>query len=127
MIIITKKVHRGRLAAGCLVLVLAIGVVGAGLGLVRDIRETQAVSVVHQGTKGVRSNETRIAFLEGFGWVVGPAAGEPGVPAEGLRREEGQTLYLRSVQLSRAPGGDLGQHPGLPQGSHRRGGILQSG
>ena len=74
MIIITKKVHRGRLAAGCLVLVLAIGVVGAGLGLVRDIRETQAVSVVHQGTKGVRSNETRIAFLEGFGWVVGPEA-----------------------------------------------------
>lgn len=74
MIIITKKVRRGRLAAGCLILVLAIGVVGAGLGLVRDIRETQAVSVVHQGAKGVRNNETRIAFLEGFGWVVGPEA-----------------------------------------------------
>lgn len=105
MIIITKKVRRGRLAAGCLILVLAIGVVGAGLGLVRDIRETQAVSVVHQGAKGVRNNETRIAFLEGFGWVVGPEAAsveEVQIPDtfdssydEYLALQESQGFHLR--------------------------------
>lgn len=75
MIIITKKISRGRLLAGCLALVLTVGVVGAGVGLVRNIREVQTVSAApHQGTKGVKSNEQRIAFLEDLGWIVGTEA-----------------------------------------------------
>ena len=46
MIIITKKVHRGRLAAGCLVLVLAIGVVGGlftGIVIIGGIQSIASV------------------------------------------------------------------------------------
>ena len=56
MIIITKKIHRARLVAGFIMLVLTIGFVGAGLGLVRDIRETEALSVTQMDAKGVKTN-----------------------------------------------------------------------
>lgn len=128
MIIITKKVHRGRLAAGCLILFLAIGVVGAGLGLVRDIRETQALSVVHQGTKGVRNNETRIAFLEGFGWVVGEDAAsveEVQIPEtfdasydEYLALQESQGFQLKDYAGKKVKRYtyEVHNYPGLQQG-----------
>lgn len=44
MIIITKKLHPRRLVAGCALFALALGVLGAGLGLVRDIQSAAAVA-----------------------------------------------------------------------------------
>ena len=78
MIIITKKLHPRRLVAGCALFALALGVLGAGLGLVRDIQSAAAVADLQVDPRGIKTNADRVAFLEGYGWIVSqePAAVE---------------------------------------------------
>ena len=70
MIIITKKLHPRRLVAGCALFALALGVLGAGLGLVRDIQSAAAVADLQVDPRGIKTNADRVAFLEGYGWIV---------------------------------------------------------
>ena len=50
MFIITKKVHRGRLAVSAILLVLTIAVLGAGLGLTQNIQAAEGADrLVHHG------------------------------------------------------------------------------
>lgn len=66
MIIITKKLHPRRLVAGCALFALALGVLGAGLGLVRDIQSAAAVADLQVDPRGIKTNADRVAFLEGL-------------------------------------------------------------
>ena len=132
MIIITKKLHPRRLVAGCALFALALGVLGAGLGLVRDIQSAAAVADLQVDPRGIKTNADRVAFLEGYGWIVSqePAAVEdirlpdtfdasydeylslqeiPGLRPVPVRRQNRQTLYLSGLQLPRFTGKYLGQ------------------
>ena len=127
MIIITKKLHPRRLVAGCALFALALGVLGAGLGLVRDIQSAAAVADLQVDPRGIKTNADRVAFLEGYGWIVSqePAAVEDiRLPdtfdasydeylslqkSQGFDRQNRQTLYLSGLQLPRFTGKYLGQ------------------
>ena len=60
MIIITKKLHPRRLVAGCALFALALGVLGAGLGLVRDIQSAAAVADLQVDPRGIKTNADRV-------------------------------------------------------------------
>ena len=70
MFIYTAKVHRGRLLLGVLALIVACGLFTAVAGF-HSLWETQAVAA-QTDTKGIKTNEDRIAYLESFGWTVNP-------------------------------------------------------
>lgn len=109
MIIITKKLHPRRLVAGCALFALALGVLGAGLGLVRDIQSAAAVADLQVDPRGIKTNADRVAFLEGLRLDRLPGAcrrrGHP--PPGHLRR------LLRRVPVPpEIPGFDLSQYAG---------------
>lgn len=109
MIIITKKIHRARLVAGFVMLALTIGFVGAGLGLARDIQRTEVLSVPQENTKGIKSNEDRIAFLESLGWMV---AEEAASMEDVLIPETFDASYDEYLALQESQGFDLTAYAG---------------
>ena len=87
MIIITKKLHPRRLVAGCALFALALGVLGAGLGLVRDIQSAAAVADLQVDPRGIKTNADRVAFLRATADRLPGACRRRGHPPPGhLRR-----------------------------------------
>lgn len=109
MIIITKKLRPRRLVAGCALCLLALGVLGAGLGLVRDIQTAQVVAEVGVDPRNVKSNADRIAYLEAHGWIVGQDA----VSVEDIRLPDTfDVSYADYLTLQSDQGFDLTQYAG---------------
>lgn len=73
MLIIAKKVHLARLAAGIAALTLLLGFAGAGVSLAQHIHIVETSSILaptQVSQKSVKQNEDRVAYLEHRGWVV---------------------------------------------------------
>lgn len=105
MFIFTAKVNRRRIALGAAAAILLCGAVAAaGLFLGRG----EAVSTA-TGPKGVRTNEDRVAYLQGFGWEVSP---EPLSVEELAIPKEFDETYTQYLELQSGQGFDLTQYSG---------------
>ena len=108
MFILTARLPRRKLAAGvaaaalvcCAALTLPPGG-GAG--------PASAVSAALPSPKGIKTNEDRVAFLEGYGWQV---AEEPLAVEELLIPEEMDESYDSYLSLQAGQGFDLEQCAG---------------
>ena len=109
MIIITKKLHPRRLVAGCALFALALGVLGAGLGLVRDIQSAAAVADLQVDPRGIKTNADRVAFLEGYGWIVSQ---EPAAVEDIRLPDTFDASYDEYLSLQKSQGFDLSQYAG---------------
>ena len=69
MFIWTAKLHRGRLLAGAVALVVLCGA-AALVGGALSARGVDAVSTTPASPKGIKTNEDRVAYLESYGWQV---------------------------------------------------------
>ena len=102
MFIITTKIRIRRLAAAGLLLVLTLGLFGAGLDLSQDIQAASAFiqSQTRPDPTGIRSNADRIAYLEGYGWITGgePAAAEDILLPESFGEDYADYLALQTSQ-----------------------------
>ena len=109
MIIITQKLHPRRLVAGCALFALALGVLGAGLGLVRDIQSAAAVADLQVDPRGIKTNADRVAFLEGYGWIVSQ---EPAAVEDIRLPDTFDASYDEYLSLQKSQGFDLSQYAG---------------
>ena len=109
MFIITKKVPRRRLTAAAFLFLLTLGLFGAGLDLSGDMQVASTVPYTQPDPTGIRSNDDRIAYLEGFGWITGaePAAVEEILLPETFGKDYKDYLNLQSEQ-----GFDLQEYAG---------------
>lgn len=103
MFIFTAKVNRRRILVGAAAVVLLCGVFVAAGGLLSG--RGAAVSTA-AGSKGVRSNEDRVAYLEGYGWIVNP---QPVAVEELIIPQEFDDTYTQYLQLQSDQGFDLTQ------------------
>ncbi|MBR2491130.1 MAG: DUF4830 domain-containing protein [Ruminiclostridium sp.] len=100
MFIITKKIPRRRLTAALFLFLLTLGLFGAGLELSHDIRAASVSLPSQPDPTGIRSNQDRIDYLEGFGWITGedPAAVEEILLPESFGKDYRDYLNLQSEQ-----------------------------
>lgn len=107
MFIFTAKFRPERVALGVLAVAL---VCTAALGA-RALfgGHTAAVSDNLPSPKGVKTAEDRVAYLEGYGWVVDP---EPIAVEELLIPEEFDASYDRYLELQSSQGFDLTRYTG---------------
>ena len=70
MIIITKKLHPRRLAAGCLLGACAVILLGAAFGVVEAVPAAPVSSVAAADGSDIRTNADRVAYLESLGWLT---------------------------------------------------------
>lgn len=106
MFIFTAKLSRGRIIACAVAAVLLCGVVVTVAGLMNG-RGAAASSTV--SPKGVKTNEDRVAYLEGLGWSV---SGDPASVEELLIPEEFDETYSQYLALQTGQGFDLTQFCG---------------
>ncbi len=71
MLIVAKKIHPVRILAVVAFLTIAAGFTIGGFGLARNIQRAEAVANMAVSPKNIKTNEDRIAYLEGYGWLVG--------------------------------------------------------
>ena len=100
MFIITKKVPRRKLTAALFLFLLTLGLFGAGLDLSGDIQAASAALQTLPDPTGIRTNDDRVAYLEGFGWITGaePAAVEELLLPKSFGKDYGDYLDLQSEQ-----------------------------
>lgn len=108
MFIITKTIHRGRLAVSALLLVLTLTAAGSGLALARDIQAAAPTDPLPSPT-GIRTNEDRIAYLQALGWEVGP---EPAAVEDVLIPETFDDSYEDYLALQADMGFSLPDYAG---------------
>lgn len=109
MFIITTKVRRRRLTAGLFLFLLTLGLFGAGLDLSQDIRAASAPLPARPSPTGIRTNQDRIAYLEGYGWITGA---EPAAVEEIQLPETFGTDYRDYLNLQSEQGFDLQAYGG---------------
>ncbi len=107
MFIVTAKVRKGKIALGvlgvavvCAVVVTVTGWLGSGA--------TPASATV-PSPKGVKTAEDRVAYLEGYGWLVKET---PIAVEELLIPEEFDASYDEYLALQAAQGFDLSKYQG---------------
>lgn len=74
MFIVTARIPKRQLLAAGAALLCCCAAVLVGLFCVRGLRAVSAASAVSAEVKGLRDNDSRVAYLEGLGWEV---SGEP--------------------------------------------------
>lgn len=110
MLIVTAKVPRRGLRWGglaCALLLCACALLPPAWELLPAVRPASAQSV--PSPKGVRSNEDRVSYLEGWGWQV---SGEPIATEELLIPDEMDESYQDYLALQREQGFDLTAYAG---------------
>lgn len=106
MFIVTAKVRKGRIAAVAAAAVVVCGALMAAGGLL-GARGAEAAAVA--GTKGIRTNEDRVAYLESWGWTV---SDQPIAVEELIVPEEFDETYQDYLDLQTAQGFDLSKYCG---------------
>lgn len=106
MFIVTTKIRRGRLALGA----LGIAVVcAAAVALTSFLGTSTPASAVTPNPKGVKTAEDRVAYLEGYGWLVNP---EPIAVEEVYIPDEFDETYTEYLALQASQGFDLTKYRG---------------
>lgn len=109
MFIITKKVRWRQTAAVAFLLVLTLGLYGAGVTLTESIQTASAVIQSPADPTGIRSNSDRIAYLESYGWITGE---EPAAVEEILLPETFDDSYREYLDLQAGQGFQLEEYAG---------------
>ncbi len=107
MFIVTAKIRRGRLALGALGVAVACAAAVVLAGLLGS--STAAASTNRPSPKGVKTAEDRVAYLEGYGWLVNP---EPIAVEELLIPKEFDETYNEYLELQTSQGFDLTKYQG---------------
>ena len=107
MFIFTAKVKRGKLTLG----LLGVAVVCAAAVLVTGLfgNRSTAASASLPSPKGVKTAEDRVAYLEGYGWLVDP---QPIAVEELLIPKEFDETYQEYLKLQSDQGFDLTKYCG---------------
>ena len=108
MFIWTAKLHRGRLLAGAVALVVLCGA-AALVGGALSARGVDAVSTTPASPKGIKTNEDRVAYLQSYGWEV---SAEPLATEELLIPKEMDASYDDYLALQSGQGFDLSKYAG---------------
>ena len=108
MFIWTAKLHRGRLLAGAVALVVLCGA-AALVGGALSARGVDAVSTTPASPKGIKTNEDRVAYLESYGWVVDQ---QPVSVEELIIPEQLDDSYSQYIELQASQGFDLTDYQG---------------
>jgi len=104
----TAKLHRGRLLAGAVALVVLCGA-AALVGGALSARGVDAVSTTPASPKGIKTNEDRVAYLESYGWQV---SADPIAVEELLIPDEFDETYDQYLALQSEQGFDLTKYQG---------------
>ena len=107
MFIFTAKVKRGKVALGVLGVAVVCAAAVAVTGLLGN--RTAAASANLPSPKGVKTAEDRVAYLEGYGWLVDP---EPIAVEELLIPQEFDETYQDYLALQSSQGFDLSKYCG---------------
>lgn len=105
MIIVTARVPKKRLLAGGIATLCCCAVVAAVLVLTLGGRAVTASAEV----KNIRTNDDRLAYLNGLGWQVSP---QPIATEELLIPQELDDSYAAYLKLQTDQGFDLGRYRG---------------
>lgn len=105
MIIVTARVPKRRLLAGGIATLCCCAVVAAALALTLGGRAVTASAEV----KNIRTNDDRLAYLNGLGWQVSP---QPIATEELLIPEELDDSYTAYLKLQTDQGFDLARYRG---------------
>lgn len=107
MVIWTAKVTKRSIALA----LVAAGAVLCGIILLVGVLTNRDVDVASMNlqTKGISDNDSRIAFLTGFGWDVGS---EPLESQEVLIPKEWDDVFTQYNDMQKAQGFDLAKHKG---------------
>ena len=108
MFIWTAKLHRGRLLAGAVALVVLCGA-AALVGGALSARGVDAVSTTPASPKGIKTNEDRVAYLESYGWAV---SAQPIAVEELIIPEAFDETYSQYLELQAGQGFDLTDYCG---------------
>ena len=108
MFIWTAKLHRGRLLAGAVALVVLCGA-AALVGGALSARGVDRVSTTPASPKGIKTNEDRVAYLESYGWQV---SADPIAVEELLIPDEFDETYDQYLALQSEQGFDLTKYQG---------------
>ena len=108
MFIWTAKLHRGRLLAGAVALVVLCGA-AALVGGALSARGVDAVSTTPASPKGIKTNEDRVAYLQSYGWEV---SAEPLATEELFIPKEMDASYDDYLALQSGQGFDLSKYAG---------------
>ncbi len=106
MFIFTAKVNRGKITLG---LLGAAAVFAVLLLTIHPTGPSTAASASVPNPKGIKTAEDRIAYLEGYGWLV---AAEPLCVEELLIPEEFDESYGNYLNLQAEQGFDLTKYRG---------------
>lgn len=109
MIIITKKLHPRRLAAGCLLGACAVILLGAAFGLVQKVPSTPVSTVASADGSDIRTNADRIVYLESLGWLT---AAQPAAEESLTLPDQFGDAYQDYLTLQRSQGFDLEKYAG---------------
>ena len=101
MIIITKKLHPRRLAAGCLLGACAVILLGAAFGVVEAVPAADG--------SDIRTNADRVAYLESLGWLT---AAQPSAEEALTLPTKFDEAYQAYLTLQRSQGFDLEKYAG---------------
>ncbi len=107
MFIWTAKIKPGKVAAGALC--AAVVCAAALLAVTLFQSRTAAASAGAPSPKGVKTAEDRVAYLEGYGWLVDP---QPIAVEELLIPETFDETYQDYLDLQAAQGFDLTKYQG---------------
>ena len=108
MFIWTAKLHRGRLLAGAVALVVLCGA-AALVGGALSARGVDAVSTTPASPKGIKTNEDRVAYLESLGWLT---AAQPSAEEALTLPTKFDEAYQAYLTLQRSQGFDLEKYAG---------------
>ena len=109
MIIITKKLHPRRLAAGCLLGACAVILLGAAVGVVEAVPAAPVSSVAAADGSDIRTNADRVAYLESLGWLT---AAQPSAEEALTLPTKFDEAYQAYLTLQRSQGFDLTRFAG---------------
>ena len=109
MLIVAKKIYPRRIVAWMAVAAVAMGLLGAGGGLIRTARDTQTAAALPADPTEIRSNEDRVAYLEQWGWITGK---EPASVEEVLIPKTFDSSYDEYLALQKSQGFDLTAYAG---------------
>ena len=109
MIIITKKLHPRRLAAGCLLGACAVILLGAAFGVVEAVPAAPVSSVAAADGSDIRTNADRVAYLESLGWLT---AAQPSAEEALTLPTKFDEAYQAYLTLQRSQGFDLEKYAG---------------
>lgn len=105
MFIVTARLPKKKLLAGCITLLCCCVVIAAAVILSSGGRAVSASAEV----KGIRDNDDRVGFLSQLGWIVSP---EPVATEELLVPDQFDDTYNGYLELQSSQGFDLSSYCG---------------